>query len=61
MRGMRDNNISRCISFLETNIPHGEKRTKLGIPGRKSIKREKAFYVLKILVVGNLALWYNST
>lgn len=26
MCGMGDNNISRCISFLETNIPRGKEQ-----------------------------------
>ena len=44
MRGMRDNNISRRISFLETNIPHGG---TVQYPGDKAHgkqrKEEKAF------------------
>lgn len=42
MCGMGDNNISRCISFLETNIPRGE-RARSEVPDRKQIKKEKAF------------------
>lgn len=48
MRGMRDNNISRRISFLETNIPHGGKAQSRKSRTENKEKRRKPFYVLKI-------------
>lgn len=44
---MRDNNISRCFSFLETNIPHGGKEQS-GRFRMKINKKGESLCVLKI-------------